>query len=480
LKCNFSNITDRFYTITGLTEDLNYEFRVYAKNAAGSTSEASEVTCPICCVDCYIAPKLDLDRNIKDTVIARAGDTIKLGADIVGKPAPTIDWKLNKRIIESDNHYIIESSETRTVLEIKDLTREDTGKYELELTNCAGTKAITINLKVHDTPAAPVGPIDITSVYADRVTMVWKQPSNDGCSLITNYVVERRETSRLAWTVVAPCVETLSHRVTGLLEGHEYLFRVRAENKYGTGKALETIAVVAKNPFVEPGAPSRPTVTNVTKSGAMVTWTPPKDDGGRPVKGYHIEKKFRESAKWFRATKKLCMTHSFRVTNLIETRQYEFRIIAENAAGLGHASEASLAVAIEDPTYTPGVPTLAKVLDSSQTCITVGWSKAAYDGGSHITGYHVEMAEVPEDEELELEYTEVTSPKGSMDFKIRVKELEPGKFYRFRFASSNVNGKSDWKDLQQAVEATDRFTAPSMGPTSQFKKSLTIKAGLKF
>ena len=270
LKCNYCNITDRTYQITSLTEEMNYEFRVYAHNAAGSYSEPSEPTCAVCCVDCYIAPKLDLDRHIKDTVIARAGEKIVLGADIVGRPVPTVDWKFNKRCIESDKHYTIETNSERTQIEIKDLTRDDTGPYELELTNCAGTKSITINLKVHDTPAPPIGPVEVTSVYADRVTLVWKQPGNDGCSMITNYIVERREKSRLAWTVVAPCVESLNHRITGLLEGHEYLFRVRAENKYGQGRALESIAVTTKNPFVEPGQPGRPTVTNVTKSGAMI------------------------------------------------------------------------------------------------------------------------------------------------------------------------------------------------------------------
>lgn len=52
-KANLTNVTDTRYTVTGLTQDETYEFRVMAKNAVGSVSNPSTVVGPATCVDTY-------------------------------------------------------------------------------------------------------------------------------------------------------------------------------------------------------------------------------------------------------------------------------------------------------------------------------------------------------------------------------------------------------------------------------------------
>lgn len=50
-------------------------------------------------------------------------------------------------------------------------------------------------------------------------------------------------------------------QVDGLIEGHEYKFRVAAVNAEGESEPLETFTpVVAKNPYDKPGKPSQPEV----------------------------------------------------------------------------------------------------------------------------------------------------------------------------------------------------------------------------
>lgn len=53
LKCNYTTITDNFFTVTSLEEGAVYEFRVIAKNCAGVHSMPSESTGPIACKDEY-------------------------------------------------------------------------------------------------------------------------------------------------------------------------------------------------------------------------------------------------------------------------------------------------------------------------------------------------------------------------------------------------------------------------------------------
>lgn len=48
--------------------------------------------------------------------------------------------------------------------------------------------------------------------------------------------LRKRETSRLAWTTVASEVQLTKLKVTKLLKGNEYIFRVMHVNKYGVGE----------------------------------------------------------------------------------------------------------------------------------------------------------------------------------------------------------------------------------------------------
>lgn len=52
-KASFTNVIETQFTVSGLTQNCQYEFRVFAKNAAGSFSNPSEVVGPITCVDTY-------------------------------------------------------------------------------------------------------------------------------------------------------------------------------------------------------------------------------------------------------------------------------------------------------------------------------------------------------------------------------------------------------------------------------------------
>lgn len=91
----------------------------------------------------------------------------------------------------------------------------------------------------------------ITKVFADRVKLRWDPPLADGGSEITNYIIEKRETSRANWALVTSNIHghVTDCSVEKLIEGHEYQFRVSAENQYGAGDPTMTDAVMVKNPY---------------------------------------------------------------------------------------------------------------------------------------------------------------------------------------------------------------------------------------
>lgn len=76
-KASFTNVIETQFTVSGLTQNSQYEFRVFAKNAVGSISNPSDVIGPITCVDTYgkrfaiSLPMLFSDTSgIKDCIVS--------------------------------------------------------------------------------------------------------------------------------------------------------------------------------------------------------------------------------------------------------------------------------------------------------------------------------------------------------------------------------------------------------------------------
>jgi len=99
----------------------------------------------------------------------------------------------------------------------------------------------------------------------------------------------------------------------------------------------------------KPGPPEAPTVSDITKTGCVVTWQPPKEDGGSPVTGYHVERCLAKSDRWLKISKGSVAELKFTVNDLVEGNEYQFRVSAENKVGVGLPSSPSPPFAAKDP-----------------------------------------------------------------------------------------------------------------------------------
>ena len=72
-----------------------------------------------------------------------------------------------------------------------------------------------------------------------------------------------------------------------------------------------------------------------------ITWTAPESDGGSPITGYYVERKEATSTRWMKVNKQPVSETTLRIKDLIEKSEYQFRVSAENKAGVGPASEPS-------------------------------------------------------------------------------------------------------------------------------------------
>lgn len=173
-------------------------------------------------------------------------------------------------------------------------------------------------------------------------------------------------------------------KISGLLEGSEYQFRVTAVNAAGYSQPSDAspyilckdptckkLTFVSTNPhfivisglwgkFSEhiakdstptltfliccsdtPAPPSMPRITDTTKHSISMTWTRPMYDGGSDVTGYVVEILEEGSEQWYRATTKALKTNQYVAAGLAANKKYQFRVAAINSNGTGEFSEPS-------------------------------------------------------------------------------------------------------------------------------------------
>ena len=89
-------------------------------------------------------------------------------------------------------------------------------------------------------------------------------------------------------------------------------------------------------PTEKPGKPGDPEVVASTSSSITLEWSPPTDDGGCKLDGYVVEYRPDSAFQWQIATSHEPTTKTtFEVKHLMEGTSYEFRIAAQNKAGVG-------------------------------------------------------------------------------------------------------------------------------------------------
>lgn len=98
----------------------------------------------------------------------------------------------------------------------------------------------------------------------------------------------------------------------------------------------------------KPGKPDPPQITSTTTKSISLAYKPPADDGGAEITNYVIEYRQEGLMKWTRANKDTVGKTSYTVTGLEKDTVYEFRVAAENKAGVGPASDPSKPMAAQE------------------------------------------------------------------------------------------------------------------------------------
>lgn len=338
--------------VTNVDEGHEYEFRIVAKNKAGP-SEPSDVSKSVIAKPRNLAPKIDR-KNLQKKIL-RSGQLLRMDADVKGEPAPVITWTQEGDLLLNTDRLKIENEDYKTSFTLQKVRRADKGVYTVTAKNANGIDTVDVELEVLCKPTKPKGPLVVADVTAEGCKLKWDKPDDDGGEPIQHYVVERMDVDSGRWVPVCTS-KTPEADVTGLNEGKDYKFRVKAVNSEGESEPLETEQTIkAKNPYDAADAPGKPNLKDWTRDHADLTWTAPEHDGGAPITGYVIEKKDSLSSKWQKVQETKGPKCEARVPDLVEGHKYQFRVKALNKAGQSKPSQPSDTLLAKDRFAAPKI-----------------------------------------------------------------------------------------------------------------------------
>uniref|UniRef100_A0A674F349 Titin n=1 Tax=Salmo trutta TaxID=8032 RepID=A0A674F349_SALTR len=451
-------------TIANLVAGDAYSFRVIAINEKGK-SVPKELGLPVTTKDIAIEPSIEVLFN---TYSVKAGGDLTVEIPVRGRPKPVIAWKHHGLPLKQTSSLTILNTKTSSKIIIKEAGREHVGKYEITAANPGGMKVAEIGIIVLDKPGPPTA-IKPTAVTSDSISLSWAPPEYDGGCCINNYIVEKRDTNATDWQMVSANVATTAIKASRLTKGAEYQFRIYAVNRYGKSQHTDSRGITAQYNFKLPGPPSTPKVVHATKIYMLVTWNEPVNDGGSTVLGYHLERKERTSIIWNKMNRGLIKDTEYKVTGIEEGMGYEYRVYAENIAGIGKCSKACEAVSARDPCDPPGEPTVTGI---TRTSVSLAWTKPEYDGGAKVTGYIIERRDLPEGRWMRCNFTNV------VETYYDVTGLTKDQQYDFRVIAKNAAGCfSDPSYSTGSITVKDDVDPPRIMMDVKYRAAVVVKAG---
>uniref|UniRef100_A0A8C0QLT9 Titin n=1 Tax=Chelonoidis abingdonii TaxID=106734 RepID=A0A8C0QLT9_CHEAB len=449
------------FEVEKLKELSVMEFRVSAKNEKG-LSDAVTVG-PITVKDFVITPEADLSDISGGQITVRIGHNMHIELPYKGKPRPTmscLQYNIDPYILKNMNFLVRRVSLYMPLLLV----------FLLGMNTFINmTEYIYFILSFFLVPPT----IEFGAEHFEGLTV------KAGESIRLKVLIKGRPVPQVTWFKDGKEIEKkMNIEITNVIgsstifvrdatRDHRGIYTVEAKNASGTKEEDITVRVQAV-----PDAPGIPEPTHITGDSITLTWTRPKSDGGNEINQYILERREKKSVRWVKVSSKRAIAETrYRVTGLTEGNEYEFQVMAENAAGVGPPSAVSRLIKCREPVNPPSAPTVVKVTDTSKTSVSLEWTKPVFDGGMEIIGYIIEMCKA------DLGEWHKVNAETCIATKYTVTDLEAGEHYKFRVSAVNGAGKGESCEVPATIQATDRLSSPEIDIDANFKQTHIVRAG---
>ncbi|RLF25520.1 MAG: hypothetical protein DRN14_08030 [Thermoplasmata archaeon] len=358
------------YTATGLTNGAGYTFQVSGENEKGEGLFSSEVN----------ATPMGLPSEPLDVVCVKGDTTVGISW------SPPVNWGGSSTLryylykFGADmNATTIAGGLSGTSYTVDSVSRGETYRFAVTARNAAGESAFSEIVPV-SMIFPPMGPAYIFAREGDMfVNLSWGPPEDDGGAVGISYDIYR-VTGSMAPSqgdIIMSGVPERYFNDTGLTNGVDYTFGVRAVNSEGASGIVTILARPAR-------LPSPPTNISVHAGNESVTvrFSAPDDDGGAPCLGYTVYIGWSNDEMWMATSTD--HTGVVVLSGLENGYTYLIALSATNRIGEGPISAMFQAIPATVPSAV-GDPK-AQYRDGD---VHLSWSEPSSDGGSNITSYRI-------------------------------------------------------------------------------------------
>ena len=383
--------SDTSYTITSLTNGVEYDVRVIAVGEIGdgnpSATMSGTPTAPVV----PSAPTItSVEESDQTLVVNWSAPSITGSSNITGY---TVQWKTGTQEFGGDTNR--EGTTTATSYTISGLVNGTTYEVQVIASNDsgAGPASAAGSGTPSTTPGTPIVTLQPGAVEGEQLAVTWTEPDNGG-SAITEYRVQWKSGSESYNTTDRQAVVTSGRTYnidTSATPTAEYAVIVTAVNDNGAGTA--SVEVTGKSSTVagEPGLTSvvlngggSPLAENNTLT---VTWTAPSDDGGADVSGYKVQ--WKSDSQVYDSSREHIAGASdstYDITGLDGGAEYNVRVIAVNGNGDSQPSGESTTNVLGPPHPPTGV-TVERGDEGGRLVVT--WAASQVDALRPVEAYIV-------------------------------------------------------------------------------------------
>ncbi|XP_041356167.1 neogenin-like isoform X3 [Gigantopelta aegis] len=405
-------------------------------------------------------------------VFAHTNSDVMFECDVSGHPPPIISWFKNGDVVIPSDYFQITDGKN---LKILGLVNSDEGIYQCfgsnELGNVQASAQLVIlqpDIPLPTTPSLyplvhpgamftdsknlPSMPNNLRAVLVSTrfVTLSWQTPDHTGPSGIIAYSVfwRERDSERERVTNTTTTEANIQH----LKSDTEYVFHVRAYNRFGPSTKDATLTVTTDQEVHVPSPPVNLRAVPVSPTAIKVTWDAPQHKKGyitHYVLIYYEVGSTNEDEITVQGT-------GFTLQNLKIFREYSFRVVAHNQNGPGMSTEEFVAQTFSStPSATPQNFTLEV---SSATRIIVRWEPPPLDKQNGIiTGYKIRY------KKSGTKQGKTVTTDGNRN-NYALTDLRKGTEYQVRISALTVNGSGITTPWQSASTYRDNLYEHNVPP----------------
>lgn len=365
-----ATIAQTTYTDTGLIANTSYTYTVAARDAAGNVSaESTAVTATTLAGSDTEAPSVP--TNVQGTAVSSSQIdlTWSESTDNVGVTGYQV-WR---------NGALVGTVATNGFSDTG-LTANTSYNYSVAAQDAAGnvsptSSTITVTTQGGTDTEAPSVPANLQGNGASpsQIDLTWSA-SSDNVG-VTGYEISRDGT-------VIATVGVTSFSDTGLTANTSYSYTVAARDAAGNVSAGSSSILVSTLAAADTEAPTVPTglqANAISSTRIDLSWTESSDNVG--VSGYDVTRDGSVVATVTQA--------SYSDTGLSPATQYEYAVIARDAAGNVSASSATVteSTATGIDSEAPSIPVGLQGSAASTTRIDLQWSPSTDNVA--VTGYEI-------------------------------------------------------------------------------------------